>query len=60
VIQPDHPTTILDSDGASVIVHELEDRGDEGPPGRPGPPGSAGGGRVACGVVEMSRADDDD
>ena len=58
-LQPDHPTTIFDSDGAAVIVHELEDRGDEGPPGRPGPVGSAGGGRSACGVIEMSDAGDD-
>jgi superoxide dismutase, Cu-Zn family len=60
VLQPDHPTTIFDSDGAAVIVHELEDRGDEGPPGRLGPPMSAGGGRVACGVIEMSAGGDDD
>ncbi len=58
-LQPDHPTTLFDSDGAAVIVHELEDLGDEGPPGRPGPVGSAGGGRVACGVIQMSDADDD-
>jgi superoxide dismutase, Cu-Zn family len=60
VLQPDHATTIFDSDGASVIVHELEDRGEETPPGAPGLPGSAGGGRVACGVIEMSDAGDDD
>jgi Cu-Zn family superoxide dismutase len=60
VLQPDHPTTIFDAGGAAVIVHELEDRGDEGPPGRPGPPGSAGGGRVACGVIEMEPTGDDD
>ncbi len=55
VLQPGHPTTLFDSDGAAVIVHQLEDRGDEGPPGRPGPPMSAGGGRAACGVVQMRR-----
>jgi superoxide dismutase, Cu-Zn family len=60
VLQPNHPTTIFDADGASVIVHELEDLGDQGAPGRPGPTGSAGGGRVACGVLEMSADDDDD
>ena len=60
VIQPDHPTTIFDTDGASVIVHQLEDRGDEGTPGRPGFPGSAGGGRDACGVIEMEAEDGDD
>jgi Cu-Zn family superoxide dismutase len=60
VLQPDHPTTLFDSDGAAVIVHELEDLGDEGPPGREGPVGSAGGGRVACGVIEASDAGDDD
>ena len=60
VLQPDHATTIFDSDGAAVIVHELEDRGDETPPGAQGLPGSAGGGRVACGVIEMGRAGDDD
>jgi superoxide dismutase, Cu-Zn family len=51
VLQPDHPTTIFDVDGAAVIVHAMEDRGQEGP-GAP-----AGGARVACGVIEMS--DDD-
>jgi superoxide dismutase, Cu-Zn family len=60
VLQPDHPTTIFDSDGAAVIVHELEDLGDQGPPGRPGPTGSAGGARVACGVIEMSDDGGDD
>lgn len=60
VLQPDHPTTIFDADGASVIVHELEDRGDEGPPGRTGPAGSAGGARVACGVLEPMPAGGDD
>jgi Cu-Zn family superoxide dismutase len=60
VLQPAHPTTIFDSDGASVIVHQLEDRGDVGPPGRPGPPGSAGGGRDACGVIQMDDDDDGD
>jgi superoxide dismutase, Cu-Zn family len=60
VLQPNHATTIFDSDGASVIVHELEDRGDETPPGAPGLAGSAGGGRVACGVIQMSGADGDD
>jgi Cu-Zn family superoxide dismutase len=62
VLEPDHPTTIFDTDGASVIVHQMEDRGDVGPPGRPGPPGSAGGGRDACGVIQMGDAggDDDD
>jgi len=59
VLQPDHATTIFDGDGASVIVHELEDRGEETPPGQPGLAGSAGGGRVACGVIEMSNGDDD-
>jgi len=52
VLQPDHPTTIFDDDGASVIVHAMEDRGHEAEPGAP-----AGGARVACGVIEMS--DDD-
>jgi superoxide dismutase, Cu-Zn family len=60
VLQPDHATTIDDADGASVIVHELEDRGEETPPGQPGFAGSAGGGRVACGVIEMERDGDDD
>jgi superoxide dismutase, Cu-Zn family len=60
VLQPDHATTIFDSDGAAVIVHELEDLGEVGPPGRPGPTGSAGGGRAACGVVEMDASGDDD
>jgi superoxide dismutase, Cu-Zn family len=60
VLQPNHATTIFDGDGASVIVHELEDRGEETPPGQPGFAGSAGGGRVACGVIEMSDAGDDD
>jgi superoxide dismutase, Cu-Zn family len=60
VLQPDHATTIFDSDGAAVIVHELEDRGEETPPGEPGFAGSAGGGRVACGVIEMSDAGGDD
>jgi superoxide dismutase, Cu-Zn family len=60
VLQPEHATTIFDDDGASVIVHELEDRGEETPPGATGLPGSAGGGRVACGVIEMEAGDDDD
>jgi superoxide dismutase, Cu-Zn family len=60
VLQPDHATTIFDADGAAVIVHELEDRGEETPPGQPGFAGSAGGGRVACGVIEMEQAGDDD
>lgn len=60
VLQPNHPTTIFDTDGASVIVHQLEDQGDVGPPGRPGFPGSAGGGRDACGVIQMEDAGDDD
>jgi Cu-Zn family superoxide dismutase len=59
VLQPEHATTIFDGDGASVIVHALEDRGEETPPGQPGLAGSAGGGRVACGVIEMERDDDD-
>jgi superoxide dismutase, Cu-Zn family len=61
VLQPDHATTIFgDEDGAAVIVHALEDRGEETPPGQPGFAGSAGGGRVACGVIEMEASDDDD
>jgi superoxide dismutase, Cu-Zn family len=56
VLQPNHATTIFDADGAAVIVHELEDRGEETPPGQQGLPGSAGGGRVACGVIQMSDA----
>jgi superoxide dismutase, Cu-Zn family len=52
VLEPDHATTIFDLDGAAVIVHALEDRGEETPPGQPGLTGSAGGGRVACGVIE--------
>jgi Cu-Zn family superoxide dismutase len=60
VLQPDHPTTLFDADGAAVIVHEMEDRGDEGPPGRTGPPMSAGGGRAACGVIQMTDSGDDD
>src|SRR5918999_718269 len=44
VLQPEHATTIFDGDGASVIVHELEDRGEETRPGEPGLAGSAGGG----------------
>jgi Cu-Zn family superoxide dismutase len=60
VLQPDHATTIFDADGAAVIVHALEDRGEETPPGQPGFAGSAGGGRVACGVIEMERDDGDD
>ena len=59
VLQPDHATTIFDGDGASVIVHELEDRGEETPPGATGLAGSAGGGRVACGVIEMGGDGDD-
>jgi Cu-Zn family superoxide dismutase len=60
VLQPDHPTTIFDSDGAAVIVHAMEDRGHEAAPGAPG--GPAGGDRVACGVIEMDDGggDDDD
>lgn len=60
VLEPNHPTTIFDGDGAAVIVHEMEDQGDEGAPGRPGPPGSAGGGRAACGVIEVERRGGDD
>jgi superoxide dismutase, Cu-Zn family len=65
VLQPDHATTIFDADDAAVIVHELEDRGEETPPGAPGLASSAGGGRVACGVIEMGEdnggdRDDDD
>jgi Cu-Zn family superoxide dismutase len=63
VLQPDHATTIFDADGAAVIVHALEDRGGRTPPGAQGLAGSAGGGRVACGVIQMGdddRDDDDD
>jgi Cu-Zn family superoxide dismutase len=65
VLQPDHATTIFDADDAAVIVHELEDRGEETPAGAPGLASSAGGGRVACGVIEMGEdnggdRDDDD
>jgi superoxide dismutase, Cu-Zn family len=60
VLQPDHATTIFDADGAAVIVHALEDRGEHTPPGAPGLAGSAGGGRVACGVIQMGDAGDDD
>lgn len=60
VLQPDHATTIFDADGAAVIVHALEDRGEETPPGQPGFTGSAGGGRVACGVLEPGRGSGDD
>jgi superoxide dismutase, Cu-Zn family len=58
VLQPNHATTIFDSDGAAVVVHAEEDRGHETTPGGPG--GPAGGARVACGVIEMSDAGDDD
>ncbi len=51
VLQPNHPLSIFDGDGAAVIVHLNRDNGDQGPPGREGPPGSAGGPRTACGVI---------
>jgi superoxide dismutase, Cu-Zn family len=60
VLQPDHPTTLFDSDGAAVIVHVAEDLGHVGEPGREGPMGSAGGARAACGVIEMSDVEEDD
>lgn len=41
------PTKILDSDGAAVVVHELEDKGLANSTAT-----NAGGGRIACGVIQ--------
>jgi len=39
------PLSVFDSDGSAVIIHQNEDLGG------PGPTGTAGGGRIACGVI---------
>lgn len=61
VLQPNHPLSIFDADGAVVIVHAKRDDGDLGAPGAPvNGPGYAGGPRHACGVIRPERPRDED
>ena len=41
------PLSVFDENGSAVIVHLNEDRGE------PGVTGASGGGRIACGVIEL-------
>jgi len=45
------PLTVFDADGSVIIVHENPDRGTSGP----AKSGVSGGGRIACGVIELNR-----
>jgi len=46
------PLSVFDGDGSAVIVHLLEDQGTTGVAG------GAGGGRIACGIIQMGEYKD--
>ena len=47
----DGPTSLFDSDGSAIIIHKLPDQRKSG-----GTADDAGGGRQACGVIELIKS----